>query len=85
MRPVRRAAERTDRPQLHVAVEPDEQAIVGAVGSIGSRNFIVGSDYPHPPSTFPNTAAGIETMEGLGEEAKRDILGGNLIRFFRLE
>lgn len=68
-----------------VAVEPDEQAIVGAVRTIGSRNFIVGSDYPHPPSTFPNTAAGIETMEGLSEEAKRDILGCNMERFFRLD
>lgn len=67
-----------------VAVEPDEQAIVGAVHTIGSRNFIVGSDYPHPPSTFPNTASGIETMEGLSDEAKRDILGDNMARFFRM-
>lgn len=67
-----------------VAVEPDEQAIVGSIHTIGSKNFIIGSDYPHPPSTFPNTAAGIETMEGLSEEAKRDILGGNMARFFGL-
>ena len=67
-----------------VAIEPDEQPIVGAVHTIGSRNFIVGSDYPHPPSTFPNTAAGIEGMDGLSDEAKRDILGGNMERFFRL-
>ena len=67
-----------------VAVEPDEQAIVGATHTIGSKNFIIGSDYPHPPSTYPNTAAGIETMEGLSDEAKLDILGGNMERFFRL-
>lgn len=68
-----------------VAVEPDEQAIVGSIHTIGSKNFIVGSDYPHPPSTFPNTASGIETMEGLSEEAKRDILGDNMARFFKLQ
>ena len=68
-----------------VAVEPDERAIAGAVQTIGSRNFIIGSDYPHPPSTFPNTAAGIEEMAELGDEAKRDILGGNMARFFRLD
>ncbi|MCH8199796.1 MAG: amidohydrolase [Chloroflexi bacterium] len=67
-----------------VAVEPDEQAIVGAISTIGSKNFIVGSDYPHPPSTYPNTAAGIEEMEGLSAEAKDDILGRNLVSFFKL-
>ena len=67
-----------------VAVEPDETPIVGAVASIGSKNFIIGSDYPHPPSTFPNTAAGIEEMEGLSEDAKIDILGSNLERLFRM-
>ena len=67
-----------------VAVEPDEEAIVGSIQTIGSKNFIIGSDYPHPPSTYPNTAAGISSMEGLSEEAKQDILGDNMSRFFRL-
>ena len=44
----------------------------------------MGSDYPHPPSTYPNTAAGIEEMEGLSAEAKDDILGRNLVSFFKL-
>lgn len=72
------------RETCMVAAEPDEQAIVGAIHTIGSKNFIVGSDYPHPPSTFPNTASGIANMEGLSDEAKQDILGGNLIRLFNL-
>ena len=66
------------RQSCVVAIEPDEQAIVGAVHTIGSKNFIIGSDYPHPPSTYPNTAAGIQDMEGLSAEAKEDILGRNL-------
>ena len=72
------------RESCVVAVEPDEQAIVGAISTIGSKNFIVGSDYPHPPSTYPNTAAGIQDMEGLSAEAKEDILGRNLVSFFNL-
>ena len=68
-----------------VAIEPDESPIVGAVQSIGSENFIIGSDYPHPPSTYPNTAAGVEQMEGLSEEAKENILGRNLQRLFRID
>jgi 2,3-dihydroxybenzoate decarboxylase len=72
------------RQSCLVAVEPDETPIVGAIASIGSKNFIIGSDYPHPPSTFPNTAAGLESMEGLSDEARSDILGGNLQAFFGL-
>ncbi len=72
------------RESCVVAVEPDERAIVGAIATIGSKNFIIGSDYPHPPSTYPNTAAGIEEMEGLSAEAKDDILGRNLVSFFNL-
>jgi predicted TIM-barrel fold metal-dependent hydrolase len=65
-------------------MEPDENNIVHSVAAIGSENFIVGSDYPHPPSTFPNTAAGIESMAGLSEKDKENILGGNLTRLFGL-
>ena len=49
-----------------------------------SKNFIIGSDYPHPPSTFPTTAAGIEDMAGLSAQDKENILGGNLTRVFGL-
>ena len=65
-------------------MEPDEFCLPQAVAAIGSENFIIGSDYPHPPSTFPNTAAGIEKMEGLSEQDKLNILGGNLTQLFGL-
>ena len=67
-----------------VAIEPDETPIVGSIATLGYQNFIVGSDYPHPPSTFPNTAAGIETMVGLTDEMRAAMLGGNLKRLFRI-
>jgi aminocarboxymuconate-semialdehyde decarboxylase len=67
-----------------VAIEPDETPIVGSIATLGYQNFIVGSDYPHPPSTFPNTAAGIETMVGLTDEMRTAMLGGNLKRLFRI-
>ena len=68
------------RQAFYVAVEPDEFCLPQAVQAIGSENFIIGSDYPHPPSTFPTTAAGIENMAGLSEQDKENILGGNLTR-----
>ncbi|MFP6733256.1 MAG: amidohydrolase family protein [Rhodospirillales bacterium] len=51
---------------------------------IGSNNFVLGSDYPHAPSTFPNTLSGLMDIEGLSDEAKEDIAGGNLKRLFDL-
>jgi len=72
------------RKAFYVAVEPDEAGIVQAIDAIGSENFIIGSDYPHPPSTFPNTAAGISNMTGLSETARENILGGNLQRVLGL-
>ena len=64
-----------------VAVAPDEQPLVQAIQSIGSENYIIGSDYPHPPSTYPNTAAGLLSMD-ISDQDKENILGGNLQRLF---
>jgi aminocarboxymuconate-semialdehyde decarboxylase len=68
------------RRSCYVAVEPDEGPLAAAVSSIGSENFVLGSDYPHPPSTYPNTAAGLEEMEGLSQQDKENILGRNIQR-----
>jgi aminocarboxymuconate-semialdehyde decarboxylase len=67
-----------------VAVEPDEFCLPQAVAAIGSENFIIGSDYPHPPSTFPNTAAGIEEMQGLSPQDQENILGKNIARVLKI-
>jgi predicted TIM-barrel fold metal-dependent hydrolase len=68
------------RRSCFVAVEPDEGPLAAAISAIGSDNYVLGSDYPHPPSTYPNTAAGLEEMEGLSQEDKDKILGGNIQR-----
>jgi uncharacterized protein len=82
---------RCDRPpseliheHCYVAVEPNEFCLPQAVQAIGSENFIIGSDYPHPPSTYPHTAAGIEQMAGLSEADKANILGQNLQKLFNI-
>jgi predicted TIM-barrel fold metal-dependent hydrolase len=72
------------RQSCLIGAEPDEDTLAGAVQSIGSKNFVLGSDYPHAPSTFPNTVTGLMAMEGLSDEAKEDIVGGNLKRLFNL-
>lgn len=72
------------RETCMVAAEPDETTLVGAIESIGSKNFILGSDYPHAPSTYPNTVAGLLAMDGLNDDSREDILGGNLYRLFKM-
>ncbi|MEK7216900.1 MAG: amidohydrolase family protein, partial [Chloroflexota bacterium] len=72
------------RRSILLAAESDEFCLPQAIAAIGSQNFVVGSDYPHPPSTFPNTATGIQTMEGLSDEDRANILGGNVARMLGL-
>ena len=72
------------RRSCWVAVEPDEFCLPQAVAAIGSKNFIVGSDYPHSPSTYPNTAAGIENMAGLSTADKENMLGRNIAQVLKI-
>ncbi len=54
----------------------------------GGRNVMWGSDYPHAEGTFPSSRPITETLfEGLNvsEAAKRDILGLNGARLFRID
>jgi len=72
------------KKSFFVAVEPDEYTLPSAVQAIGSENFIIGSDYPHPPSTFPNTASGLMNMEGLTDQDKDNILGWNVMKLLNI-
>lgn len=63
-----------------VAIEPDEVPIRSSVAEIGSSCFVVGSDYPHPPSTYPNTVEGVRKLPGLTDADREGILGANFAR-----
>ena len=67
-----------------VAVEPDELPLDASDAAIGSDNFIIGSDYPHPPSTYPEHRGG-DRGDGPGaldEDDKEKILGRNVGALF---
>jgi predicted TIM-barrel fold metal-dependent hydrolase len=52
---------------------------------LSEDNFMWASDYPHPDSTWPNSAAAIEHALGsLGEEAVRKITGENCRKLYNL-
>jgi hypothetical protein len=50
------------------------------------HNIIIGSDFDHGDaiSTWPNTIKPIKAMANLSEHEKEKILGGNLMRLFKM-
>ncbi len=55
------------------------------VGAMGSKNLFMSTDFPHPEfQALPNDVEDIAGHQGLSEEAKADILGGNLARFLKV-
>ena len=52
---------------------------------IGVDNLMWGSDYPHPESTFPRSREILESiLEGVPEEEKAKIVGGNVARLYNI-
>ena len=52
---------------------------------IGVDNLMWGSDYPHAESTFPRSREILETiLEGVPEEEKAKIVGGNVARLYNI-
>ena len=53
---------------------------------IGVDKMMWGSDYPHFDSTWPNSQAAIErNFEGVPDDEREMILGGNMIRLYNLQ
>ena len=52
---------------------------------LGADNFMWACDYPHPDSTWPNSAEAIEeALGGLGEETVRKVTADTCKRLYRL-
>ena len=53
---------------------------------IGVENLMWGSDYPHFDSTWPHSQEAIErNFEGVPDDEKELILGGNMVRVYSLQ
>ncbi|MBM3924640.1 MAG: amidohydrolase [SAR202 cluster bacterium] len=54
-------------------------------GLIGPDNLLWGSDYPHAESTFPKSQQILESiLEGVPEEDRLKIIGGNTKRLYKI-
>jgi predicted TIM-barrel fold metal-dependent hydrolase len=75
--------------QVWASFQHDRACITAAASGLpGARNVMWGSDYPHAEGTFPiSRRVQDELFLGLdvSEEVKRDILGLNAARLFRIE
>ncbi|MGQ5700558.1 amidohydrolase family protein [Sandaracinobacteroides sp. A072] len=75
--------------QVWASFQHDRACIAAAnAGLPGAKNVMWGSDYPHAEGTFPISRRVVdELFEGLdvSEETRRNVLGLNAARLFRIE
>jgi len=69
---------------FYFSLGADDSILADVVRRRGSGRLMIGSDYPHPDGTFPNTVKMIEASQGLTREDKDNLLGGTAFRFFNL-
>ena len=60
-----------------------EEDPIGLVKLIGADNVLFGSDYPHPEGMY-DPVSFVDQLEGLPEEDKAKVMGGNLARIMRV-
>jgi predicted TIM-barrel fold metal-dependent hydrolase len=60
-----------------------EEDPVGLVRLIGADNVLFGSDYPHPEGMY-DPIGFVDQLDGLSEEDKAKVMGGNLTRVMKV-
>jgi predicted TIM-barrel fold metal-dependent hydrolase len=73
--------------QFYIAAVSWEKYLPDIVKAWPDHNIITGSDFDHGDaiSTWPNTVKPIQAMAGLPEMEKEKILGGNMMRLFKMK
>ena len=60
----------------------EDSTLPDVVKRIGSSRLMIGSDYPHPDGTSPNTIAMLQARAGLSQRDLDNLLGGTAAEFF---
>lgn len=63
----------------------EDSTLPDVVKRIGSSRLMIGSDYPHPDGTSPNTIAMLQAREGLTKQDIDNLAGGTAAEFFGLK
>ena len=70
---------------FYFSLGADDSTLPDVVKRVGSDKFMIGSDYPHPDGTSPNTISMLEAREGLSQKDKENLLGHTAAEFFNLK
>jgi len=70
---------------FYFSLGADDSTLPDVVKRVGSGKFMIGSDYPHPDGTSPNTIRMLEAREGLSVGDKQNLLGRTAADFFNLK
>ena len=62
----------------------EDSTLPDVVKRIGSARLMIGSDYPHPDGTSPNTISMLKARTGLSPQDLDNLLGGTAAEFFGL-
>jgi len=63
----------------------EDSTLTDVVKRIGSLRLMIGSDYPHPDGTSPNTISMLKARPGLSAQEIDNLLGGTAAEFFGLK
>jgi predicted TIM-barrel fold metal-dependent hydrolase len=63
----------------------EDLTLPDVVKRIGSSRLMIGSDYPHPDGTSPNTISMLKARQGLTQQDIDNLLGGTAAEFFGLK
>ncbi|HEX9443928.1 MAG TPA: amidohydrolase family protein [Candidatus Binatia bacterium] len=69
---------------FYFSLGADDSTLADVVKRIGSDRLMIGSDYPHPDGTYPETIALVEARAGLAPRDRANLLGGTAAEFFNL-
>ena len=70
---------------FYFSLGPDDSTLTDVVKRIGSTRLMIGSDYPHPDGTSPNTISMLKTRDRLTPADIDNLLGATAADFFGIE
>lgn len=66
--------------RLFCSFDPGEEFLALSVERLGEDIWLLGTDYPHQGSCFPDGVSRIVDLPELSESAKKKVLGANAVR-----
>jgi len=72
------------RRNCYVTCEADEKLLGVTLSEFNENNVLMGTDYPHYDSTFPNTVSTIRSREDISEHQKQLIVEDNAAALVKL-